>query len=215
MTKTLALLVVAGATFATNAQLIITGVIDGPLSGGTPKAVEFYATDDIADLSVYGFGSASNGGGTDGEEFTFSGSASKGDFLYVATEATNFTNFFGFAPTFTNGNAPNINGDDAIELFKNGSVIDVFGEITYAGGTGALQPWNHADGWAYRTNNTGPDGSTFAIDNWYFSGRDALDGETSNATAAVPFPIGSYVPTPASAGLLAISGLVAARRRRA
>jgi predicted extracellular nuclease len=30
--------------------------------------------------------------------------------------------------------------------------------------------------------------------NWTFSGPNALDGETSNDTAAVPFPIGSYLP---------------------
>ena len=53
------------------AQMLITGVVDGPLTGGTPKAVEFYAQVDIPDLSIYGFGSANNGGGSDGEEFTF------------------------------------------------------------------------------------------------------------------------------------------------
>ena len=38
----------AGLSRATS--LIITGVIDGPLSGGTPKAVELYAFNDISDL---------------------------------------------------------------------------------------------------------------------------------------------------------------------
>ncbi len=212
MTKTIALLAIAGTALTANAQLIITGVIDGPFSGGLPKAVEFYATDDIADLSIYGFGSANNGGGTDGEEFTFSGSATKGDFLYVATESVGFMDFFGFAPTFTDGSAPNINGDDAIELFKNGTVIDILGDIN-VDGTGT--PWDHLDGWAYRNDGTGPDGSTFVLANWYFSGINALDGETSNASAAIPFPIGTYVPTPATAGLFALGGLAAVRRRRA
>eukprot|EP00984_Skeletonema_dohrnii_P010390 scaffold4046_cov78-Skeletonema_dohrnii-CCMP3373.AAC.1 len=45
--------------------LIITGVIDGPRSGGLPKAVELYATSDIPDLSSYGVGFANNGGGSD------------------------------------------------------------------------------------------------------------------------------------------------------
>ena len=52
-------------------DLVITGVVDGPLTGGTPKAIEFCALNDIPDLSAYGFGSANNGGGSDGEEFTF------------------------------------------------------------------------------------------------------------------------------------------------
>ena len=35
------------------AQLVVTGVIDGPLSRGTPKSVEIYVVSDIADLSLY------------------------------------------------------------------------------------------------------------------------------------------------------------------
>lgn len=176
-------------TFASASDLIITGVIDGPLSNGTPKAIELYAVADIPDLSIYGIGSANNGGGTDGEEFTLSGSATEGQFIYVASEAPLFQNFFGFAPTFTSG-AASINGDDAIELFQNSSVVDVFGEITHSG-PGA---WNYADGWAYRNDETGPDGSTFTIANWNLSGIDVLDGETTNASAMNPFPIGTYTP---------------------
>jgi hypothetical protein len=169
-------------------QLIISGVVDGPLTGGVPKAVELYATEDIADLSIYGFGSANNGGGSDGDEFTLSGSASVGDYIYIASEIPFFNAFFGFDPNF-NTTIASINGDDAIELFKNGVVIDVFGDID-TDGTG--QTWEYMDGWAYRVNSTGPDGSTFTIDNWTFSGIKALDDETSNATASNPFPIGTY-----------------------
>jgi hypothetical protein len=172
-------------------DLVITGIIDGPLTGGLPKAVELYAVNAIPDLSIYGLGSASNGGGTDGIEFTFpADSIPAGKCIYVATDITNFNAFFGFDPDYTNGTAPSINGDDAIELFTNGSVSDVFGEITHSG-AGA---WNYLDGWAYRQSATGPDGSTFVISNWTFSGPNALDGETSNAAAATPFPIGTYSP---------------------
>ena len=85
---------------AATGPMIITGVIDGPLTGGVPKAVEFYVASDIPDLSIYGFGSAPNGGGTDGEEFTFpADSASAGDFIYVAfynSGAPGFNEFCGF-----------------------------------------------------------------------------------------------------------------------
>ena len=60
-----------GTVSSSDVALIITGVIDGPLSGGVPKAVELYAVSDIGDLSEYGLGSANNGSGTDGQEFTF------------------------------------------------------------------------------------------------------------------------------------------------
>ncbi len=171
-------------------DLIISGVIDGPLAGGTPKAIEFYVANDISDLSHYGFGSANNGGGSDGQEFTFPAvTATRGDYIYVATETTGFTAFFGFAPDYTSS-AASINGDDAIELFFDGMVSDVFGDVN-VDGTG--EPWEYMDGWAYRVDQTGPDGSTFILANWTFSGPDALDGETTNASAATPWPIGSFV----------------------
>ncbi len=185
---------IAGASPAqAQTDLILSGVIDGPLPGGLPKAVEFYVVNDIADLSIYGFGSANNGGGTDGEEFTFpSETAPAGSFLYVATEAVEFINWFGFAPDYTDGNAPSINGDDAIELFRNGTVVDIFGDI-HIDGTG--MPWEHLDGWAYRVDGTGPDGAIFQLASWTFSGPNALDGEVTNATAATPFPVGSFLPS--------------------
>ncbi len=171
-------------------SLVITGVVDGPLTGGIPKAVEFYALADIPDLSAYGFGSANNGGGSDGQEFTFPADAIlAGTHIWVATEATSFTSFFGFAPTYVNNIAPSINGDDAIELFCNGLVVDVFGDINQSG-TG--QAWDYMDGWAYRVNNTGPDASFFQVSNWVYSGINALDNETTNGTAANPFPINTY-----------------------
>jgi predicted extracellular nuclease len=175
------------ATFAQD--LVITGIVDGPLTGGTPKAIELCVLNDIPDLSLYGVGSANNGGGSDGEEFTFpAGPVSAGTFIHVSSEATDFSNFFGFASTHTSS-AASINGDDAIELFMSGSVIDVFGDINQ---DGSGQAWDHLDGWSYRNDGSGPDGSTFVIANWAFSGTNALDGETSNGSAATPFPIGSY-----------------------
>ena len=188
---------------ATTGDLVITGVADGPLPGGLPKAIEFYVANDIPDLSVYGVGSASNGGGTDGQEFTFpAGPAVAGDFIYLASEIPGFTTFFGFAPDFTNATAPSLNGDDAVELFMNGAVVDVFGEASHMGG--AL-PWAYEDGWAYRADGTGQD-ALFAAANWSLSGINALDGATTNATATTPFPLGTYTeetsPPPPSDSLI-------------
>ncbi|MDZ7703906.1 MAG: ExeM/NucH family extracellular endonuclease [Trueperaceae bacterium] len=190
-TLTLTVSTPGGGGGAATGDLVITGVIDGPLSGGVPKAVELYVINNIADLSVYGLGSANNGGGTDGEEFTFPGVAvTAGSYIYVASEQPGFNEFFGFDPDYTSS-AMGINGDDAIELFQNGSVVDIFGDINVDGNG---QDWEYLDGWAYRADGTGQDGSTFVLGNWTFSGPDALDGETSNGTATTPFPIGTYQP---------------------
>ncbi len=176
---------------ATN-SLVLTAVYDGPLTGGTPKGVEIFVLQNVADLSLYGLGSANNGGGTDGQEFTFPAvPATAGSFIYVATEATEFTNFFGFAPDYTASGPMGINGDDAVELFENGVVIDTFGDID-TDGTG--EAWEYTDGWAYRNSNTGPDGG-FVIANWTFSGTDALEGGTTNGTTSSPLPIASYINT--------------------
>ena len=184
-----------------HADLVITSVFDGPLPGGLPKGIELYVTEDIADLSIYGVDSANNGAISPGEDFTFpSVTAAAGQYIYLATESTEFTNYFGFAPDYTDSSAVSINGDDAIVLFENGIVVDRFG-VEGEDGTG--QPWEYLDGWAYRLDGTARN-DVFTLDQWTLSGRNALDGETSNASAATPIPVGTYSagtggePTPAS-----------------
>ena len=170
-------------------DIVISGVIDGPLSGGVPKAVELYVINDVADLSEYGIGSANNGGGSDGEEFTFPvQSASAGTYLYIASEIDGFTSFFGMAPDF-DSSAMGINGDDAVELFKGGNVIDTFGDINVDGNGTA---WEYLDGWAYRSNGQTANAGTFNDENWAYSGVDALDGANTNAEASTPFPLGTF-----------------------
>ncbi|WP_317929445.1 ExeM/NucH family extracellular endonuclease [Halioxenophilus sp. WMMB6] len=178
------------ASVAVNADMMLTAVYDGPLTGGVPKGVEIYVTADIPDLSIYGIGSANNGGGSDGEELTFSGSASAGSYIYVATESAGFETFFGFSPDLIFvGNAASINGDDAIELFKNGEVIDVYGDIN-VDGTG--QVWDHLDGWAYRNSYTAPNLGSFVAGEWTYSGTNVWDNEVSNLSAASMMPIGTF-----------------------
>ena len=165
-------------------NLYIGGVIDGPLTGGTPKGIQICASGDVADLSIYGIGAANNGGGTDGQEFTFPAEAiSNGDCFWLGSNSTAFSDFFGFTPCYVNATA-NINGDDAIELFCSGSLEDLFGDQIVDGNG---ECWEYMDGWAVN-NNIGPNFGAFSCADWTFSGVNALDGETSNSTAAVPYP---------------------------
>ncbi|MEO1254557.1 MAG: hypothetical protein AAFY41_06680, partial [Bacteroidota bacterium] len=183
-------------TFGQN-DLVITAVFDGDLSGGLPKGVEIYAINSVADLSVYSIGSANNGGGTDGPEFALSGSVDAGNYFYVASEVTSFTAFFGFGPTLNAGSVMGINGDDAVELFYDASgnfsgdesIVDTYG-VPSVNGDGEV--WDYTDGWAYRNNSTGPDGNTFNGSSWTYSGLGGLDGESTNASASNPIPIGTY-----------------------
>lgn len=179
-------------TFPACDRMILTGVFDGPLTGGTPKGIELFVYRDISDLSLFGFGSATNGGGSDGIEFNFSQQVVPANtYLYLTNDSTAFHDFFGFVPNFEDGSA-GVNGDDAIELFckqAESKVIDVFGDINLDG-TGA--DWEYTDGWAYRKDLTEADGSDFMMANWNFGGRNALEGGNTNSAASIPFPIGTY-----------------------
>jgi len=190
--KNMTVLMILTVSFAQN--LIITGAYDGPLSGGTPKGVELYVISNISDLSVYGLGSANNGGGSDEQEFTFpSVAATAGDFLYIASSSANFNNWFGFDADYTTG-AMAINGDDAIELYHNNSSVDVFGDINTDGNG---ESWEYMDGWAYSKSNRGTS-TIFNDAHWTYSGPNALDGETSNSGASTPFPSGTFTYTDGS-----------------
>ena len=178
-------------TIATvSGDLLITAVYDGPLSGGVPKGVELYVVNDIPDLSQFGLGSANNGGGSDGEEFTFpAGSATAGSFIYVTNNDTAFIEYYGFAPDFIDG-AVNVNGDDAIELFQAGAVIDVYGDINVDGNG---DPWEYMDGWAYRIDGSTANGGVFSDADFVYSGANAVDGCTTNATCSSVMPIGTFI----------------------
>ena len=183
---------------ATN-SMVITGAYDGPLSGGTPKGIELYVLQDISDLSLYGISSITNGAGTSAGnvEYNFPADAvTAGTYIYLATESSQFTTFFGIAPTYTNG-VVSINGDDSIELYESGQIIDTFGDVDT---DGSGEDWDYLDGWAYRNSNTGPEGTTFTPTNWSYSGANAFDGESDNASATTPFPIGTYSNTPPPSG---------------
>lgn len=199
----------------TNA-LVLTGAFDGPLTGGTPKGVEIYVLQDIPDLSVFGISGVFNGGGSSNGNIAFSfpaEAATAGSFIYVTANADNFNAFFGFAANYVS-NTVNINGDDAIELYENGVIIDTFGDVN-TDGTG--EPWDYLDGWAKRVDGTGPDGTTFVLANWTFSGINQLEGGITNETTTVPFPLGtlsnadfnasnfSLYPNPVSNGFVTIN----------
>ncbi|MEO1417751.1 MAG: lamin tail domain-containing protein [Bacteroidota bacterium] len=170
-------------------DFVIVGFVDGP--SGNPKFIELYAINAIPDLSVYGIGVANNGGGTDGVEYTFpAGSLTAGTTIFVANDIAGFTSFMGFAPDYETG-VVNFNGDDAIELFENAVVVDVFGDIN-VDGTGTA--WEYQDAWGKRVNGTGPDGSTFILGNWTFGPINVFDNQTTNAGSPVPYPLAPYMP---------------------
>ena len=187
---TLQLSAVLFSASAFSADMVITGVVDGPLSGGVPKAVEVYVVNDISDASRCGVGYTFNGGESRGQGGAFAAApVTAGSFLYVSSEAAGFTNFFGFAPDLVIGSGT-INGDDRVELYCDGAIVDSFGE---SGVDGTGTAWDYLDGWAHRISNTGADGASFALAHWEFSGTNALDNQTTNDSASTPYPLRDFI----------------------
>ncbi len=173
--------------------LMISGVYDGPLSGGNPKGVELLALYDIEDLSQFGIGSANNGEGTNGIEFHFPAIAVEaGEYIYWTSDSILFEEFFGIPADFESP-AALINGDDAVELFNGNLIIDAFG---YPNTSGTGQPWEYKDGWAYRLNGQRNNNGAFSEHNWKYSGIDLLEGAAQNDLCEVPFPLATFIGPP-------------------
>ena len=165
-----------------NAQLYIGGVVDADLSGGVPKGFQICANADVPDLSIYGIGVANNGGGSDGQEYTFPAEmVSAGECFWIGNNDADFITFFGFAPCYTGGITA-VNGDDPFELYANGVVIDVYGDVALDG-TGTV--WEYTDGWASSTDALA--NPTFDPAEWSIS-EDGLVDDATNAASATPYP---------------------------
>jgi len=176
--------------------LELKGIIDFtvPTGGSDGKAIHLYANQYIDNLSnySYGIGVANNGGGTDGQEYTFpSMSVDAGAHILVCRSKDKMDNYMNASNIFdyvleNNTNEISQNGDDAIELFKDGIVIETFGDIN-VDGTG--QSWEYVDSWAYKD----PNGTvSFGSGNWIFGGINVTDGTNNiwEAANVYPFAIG-------------------------
>ena len=171
--------------------LELKGIMD--FTGGfNGRAIHLYANNSINDLSIYGIGIANNGGGTDGEEYTFpSISVSAGDHILVCRNENAMNSYMNASNIFDvvlQDDSAQIsqNGDDAIELFKDGVVIETFGDINLDG-TG--EAWEYLDSWAYKD----PSGTvSFGSSNWIFGGINVTDGTNNiwEAANVYPFAIG-------------------------
>ena len=183
-------LVLINLTVFTQNNLELAGVLDldVPTGGSTGKAIHVRALQNISDLSIYGIGIANNGGGTDGQEYTFpSISLNIGEDVIVCRDTVAINSYFvGCSPfnlvILDDQAVITQNGDDAIELFENGIVIESFGDIN-VDGTG--EPWEYKDSWAYKDTS----GSvTFNGLNWVMGGVDCTDGSTTSISSNCPYP---------------------------
>ena len=168
--------------------LTLTGIMDFGLSGSSGKALMLTANQSISDLSQYGIGSATNGGGTDGQEYTFPAvNVSSGQHIVLCRDSAALSTYFdgcleqfngAIHPTLiiTGSNEPSGNGNDAYELFYNGVVVETFGDINSSTNT-------YRDSWAWK------DTAAANVGNWVYGGNDCSDNSTTTQTSGCPFPL--------------------------
>ena len=132
--------------------LRLRGVMDFDLFGSNGKAFHLYAQQDISDLSIFGIGVANNGGGSDGQEQILPVmSVSEGDHILLALFPEAIASYLGNCyPNFDHvimvSEDLSQNGDDAIEVYEQGLLIETFGDVD-VDGTG--QSWEYTNSWAY------------------------------------------------------------------
>ena len=178
-------------------DLTINANMASVTNGSQGKAILLTANQNIADLSTYGLGSATNGGGSDGEEFTFpSISINSGQHVLLCRDSTAMSNYFdgcleqfpgAIYPTIfiENTSEPSGNGNDAYELFHNNAVIETFGEINHSYGTSGFTSlsWAYRDSWAWK------DTAITNVGNWVYGGDNCSDSSITTQTSDCPFPL--------------------------
>lgn len=189
---------------------IITMIMDGDCTGGTPKVLEIYAQGTV-DFTNYTLEKQGNGNPwSDAFDLSPIGTLTD-EFVYLyATNAT-ATNFGTEFPNVTNsfevtGSAMNFNGDDGVRIIETltANVIDTYG-VEAVDGTG--ETWEYKDGYARRNDYTGPDGA-FVEANWSFN-NGGVDGLCGTTTFEVITGAGTYIHTASGTPTMSVSaGLV-------
>lgn len=220
-TITFSLALSLGLAISAQAQLIITGVYDGSFSD--PKGIEVYAAS-TGDYTGWEVEIQSNANTNWSSGYTFGGSLTAGDFVYLTSTASTLTDWgWGIGGANEKGeiisdSSFNQNGDDTFRIIDNTStVIDMYG-VDGTDGTG--EDWEYTDSFVYRNNGVTAS-TTFDAGDWNIGDVNFLRSVDGGQEAFLTNTFGTYssvVPEPSSyallAGLLGLS-FVALKRRRA
>ena len=170
---------------------MLTGVFRGDISGQEPAAIELYALEDISDLSIYGIEIARDGDSADGEEYSLkSQSLDSGKFYTISSSSLYQKSWFSKEPDQENL-FNNFDGDDAIILYKNDTIVDLYGN---PGTDGSGELWDYTLGWAYRKDGK-VYSSNFNVNDWKAC-RGCSFGSNFNDEMDNPFPYESFAGAP-------------------
>ena len=167
--------------------LSLQGVIDFTIpnsSGNSGRGLHFKALEDISDLSVYGFGIANGSLGSDGQEYSFESIAVfAGEDILILKNPQAMEDYLGdcysvFEHILEFPDTPNVNnftGDDAVEVFMSGELIETFGDVNI---DGSGQDWEYLDSWAYKIDGE-----------WTYGGVNCTDDSETSLSSLCVYPI--------------------------
>jgi hypothetical protein len=220
------------------ANLIITEVVDGTLTGAAPKFIELTNVGAV-DYTFGGGGGVivqANASLDYNVDIDMTGiTILAGQTVVISASNTAqdavFFDVYGFNPDFTGGSATFGNGDDRYIIVDNstggvadpGAILDIYG-VDGVRGTGAV--WEYTDSYAYRLPGmTGGNAGLFDEGTWFFGGINALEASFEGDNSYDPLEIGLLqtltspgvyvVPEPETFALLGgLAGLALVLRRR-
>ncbi len=180
-------------------KMKLIGVTDAEASGAI-ALVEVMALENIADMSIYGIASANvsrqagnrpRSGGVPEWDFPAVPGV-KGQHYFITNDSSAFRTFYGIGADFEDsagqggGLSFAYSGDDPIELYENGRIIDIYGDMA-VDGTGEV--WDYANSWGKRKDGNGPNDRTFDPNNWTYGGTNTFVGAATNNVATSPYPL--------------------------
>lgn len=164
----------------TTSELFISEYIEGSSNNKALEVANF--TGNTINLSGYSLRKQTNGSGTWSSGFNLSGNLANGDVYVLANSSANSTILS--QADATGGSSTTFNGNDAVGLFKNGTLIDIIG--VFNGGSSNFAK----DVTLVRKSSISSPNTTYTIAEWNqfpqntFSnlGSHTLDGGTTTLT---------------------------------
>jgi len=157
-----------------SSDLFISEYVEGSSYNKAIEIANF--TGSSVNLSSYSLYKTTNGNGTWSNQYNLSGSLANGDVIVIAHSSAS-----GISADATTNTVTNFNGNDAVALYKNGSLIDVVGTSNSSANFGqntTLRRVSSVTG--PNTSYTTSEWDSFSQDNFSGLGSHSVDGSSNS-----------------------------------
>lgn len=147
-------------------ELLFSEYVEGSSNNKALEIANF--TGSSVDLSAYDLRKATNGSGSWGSTYQLSGTLANGD-VFVIANSSAVSAVTSVADVTTGSGIVTFNGNDAVALFKNGTLVDVIGNHTSSS--------NFAQNTTLRRKSTvNSPNTTYTVAEWDSFASDTFDG---------------------------------------